>query len=286
MCPRLLGLLLVGTAAWPCPAQAGPPPPTRTDALVANTRSVVAAVVEAGRRNRNAGAPRKGDELTAHYFRAAAAAARKLPADQAAPAYLFGLGVALDTADMLRTNVLTRGIWRRVESERERKARLAVLGTPTVHGRHDLCQHFVVSCALAAVGGPEAAEAAGLLKEVLDSRPGGSGFSFADLSADMAGVAFAKQLLASPALLERVERSFTVADYALPPAGLVEGLTEAEFVKRYGGTDDERFLKAQEALRRRVLALPGYKPSAAKPKQACCGRAAGRIHWGGRLATS
>ena len=242
------------------------PARAKTDTLVANTRAVVAAVVEVAQRNRNAAAPRQGDELTAYYFRAAATAARKLPADQATPAYLFGLGVALDTADMLRTNVLTRGIWRRVESEKERKARLAVLGTPTVHGRHDLCQHFVVSCALTAVGGPEAAEAAGLLKEVLDSRPGGSGFSFADLSADMAGVAFARQLLASPALLERVERSFTVADHALPPAGLVEGLSETEFIKRYGGTDDERFLKAQEALRQRVLALPDYRSSGAKPK--------------------
>jgi hypothetical protein len=245
---------------------AAPPARSKTDTLVANTKAVVAAIVEAAKRNRAAAAPRKGDELTAYYFRAAAAAARKLPAGEAAPAYLFGLGVALDTADMLRTNVLTRRLWRRVESDRERAARLAVLGTPTVHGRHDLCQHFVVSCALAAVGGPEAAEAAGLLKEVLDSRPGGSGFSFADLSADMAGVAFARRLLASPAHLERVERSFTVADHALPPAGLVEGLSEAEFVKRYGGTDDERFRKAQEALRQRVLALPGYKASAAKPK--------------------
>jgi hypothetical protein len=262
-----LVLLLAGCCLGSAPPlSAEAPSRAKTDTLVANTKTVVAALVEAAQRNRNAGAPRKGDELTAYYFRAAAAAARKLPADQAAPAYLFGLGVALDTADLLRTNILTRGIWRRVESERERKARLAVLGTPTVHGRHDLCQHFVVSCALTAVGGREAAEAAGLLKEVLDSRPGGSGFSFCDLSADMAGVAFAKQLLASPALLERVERSFTVADYALPPAGLVEDLGQEEFIKRYGGTDDERFLKEQEALRRRVLALPGYRHSAAKPK--------------------
>src|SRR5215469_15576304 len=223
--PALVCLLVGGGIGFAQPLRAQPPARTKNDALVANTRVVVAAVVEAAQHNRNADAPRKGDELTACYFRAAAAAARKLPADQAAPAYLFGLGVALDTADMLRTNVLTRGIWRRVESERERKARLAVLGTPTVHGRHDLCQHFVVSCALAAVGGPEAAEAAGLLKEVLDSR-GAEGFSFADLAADMGGVALARQLLTSPALLERVERSFTVADYMLSPAGLVEGLSE------------------------------------------------------------
>jgi hypothetical protein len=259
-------LLAAGGSLIPAGAPAQPSARGKTDALVANTKTVVAAVVEAARRNRNAEAPRTGDELTAYYFRAAAAAARRLPANEAAPAYLFGLGAALDTADMLRTNILTRRLWRRVESDRERAARLAVLGTPTVHGRHDLCQHFVVSCALAAVGGPEAAETAGLLKEVLDSRPGGSGFSFADLAADMAGVAFARQLLASPALLERVERSFTAPDYALSPTGLVENLSEAEFVRRYGGTDDERFRKAQEALRQRVLALPGYKAPAAKPK--------------------
>jgi len=42
--------------------------------------------------------------------------------------------------------------------------------------------------------GAQLAETAGVLKEQLDSRPGGTGFSFGDLSADLAGVTFASRL--------------------------------------------------------------------------------------------
>ena len=58
-----------------------------------------------------------------------------------------------------------------------------------MRGRHDLAQHVGVSAALTALSGPRAAEAAGLLKELLDSGEGGSVFSFADLAADLADLA-------------------------------------------------------------------------------------------------
>jgi hypothetical protein len=39
----------------------------------------------------------------------------------------------------------------------------------------------------------------------------------------------------------------------------VEGLTEEEFAKQYGGVTDKRFLTRFEELRADVLALPGFK---------------------------
>jgi hypothetical protein len=229
------------------------------EALLESARPVVAAVVAAARDNRRAAAPAAGDDLTQLYVRAAAAAAGKLPAKQAAPAFLLALGVALDDSDLMRRNPVTAAAWKRVETDAERAVRLKVLGTPTVHGRHDLAQHFGVSCSLAALLGLKAAEAAGLLKEVLDAEEGGSGFSFADLAADLSGVHFARRLLEKPARLAGVEKGFTVAAVALSPKGLVEGLSSKEFEKRYGSIQDERFRKALEALRARVKTLPGHK---------------------------
>jgi hypothetical protein len=134
-----------------------------------------------------------------------------------------------------------------------------VLGTPTVHGRHDLAQHFGVSAALTAWAGARRAEAMGLAKEWLDAAEGGSGFSFADLAADLAGVTFASRVLDKPARLAALEKGFRVADFTVAPKGLDEGLSQKEFAKRYGSLRDERFKKALEALRKRVQDRPGFK---------------------------
>jgi hypothetical protein len=172
---------------------------------------------------------------------------------------LLALGVGLDSSDLLRKNPVSGPTWKSVESDAERGERLKVLGTPTVHGRHDLAQHFGVSAALTAVHGAKAAEAIGLLKELLDAQPGGSGFSFADLAADLSGVAFAQRLLERPARLAEVEKDFTVAAFALGPRGLTEGLSREQFEKAYGSTRDERFRKEVAALRKKIKALPGYR---------------------------
>jgi hypothetical protein len=236
---------------------------------VEHGRTVLAAIVAAGKKNQQLPLPadakpgqqtrRSKDELTAYYFREAAAAAQRVPAEHQAAAFLLALGIGLDDDMLMRKNPVTRNLWLKLESDDERKKRLEVIGEPTVQGRHDLCQHFVVSCALTVQLGVKNAEAAGVVKEMLDARPGGSGFSFADLSADLAGVTFAKRIIAEPKLLPKVEKSFVVADYTLSPKGLVEGLTEEEFAKQYGGVTDKRFLTRFEELRADVLALPGFK---------------------------
>ena len=245
------------------------PPSAAAGKLTEHTRKVVAAVVEAAERNYRLpargtpGAPGPfrltGDELTEQYIRAAAAAARRLPEQQAVPAFLLGIGVAVDTSDLLRKNPATRGLILAVESEEERKHRLEVLGLPTMRGRHDLAQHFVVSCALTALLGPTLAEAAGLLKEQLDMQPGGSGFSFVDLCADLAGVTFAKWLRQGGTVPAEVAATFTVAAFLPELGGLREGLSQEAFARAYGSISDERFQAEQLAILKRILALPVYK---------------------------
>ncbi len=239
-----------------------------SEKLAENARTVLAAIVKAARENHRlpqrdapgASAPfrRGGDELTVYYVRAAAAAARRLPEKEAAPAFLLAVGIALDDSSLLRSNLLTGRLWRKIEPDDALKQRLEVLGEPTLHGRHDLAQHFSVSAALTVAAGPQAAESAGILKEMLDSR-GGSGFSFADLSADFAGIAFARRLLDKPSRLADVEKSFRIGDYAISPRGLPEGLTAAEFTKKYGSLKDGRYLRLQEDIRKRIDSLPGYR---------------------------
>jgi hypothetical protein len=253
-----------------------PPEPAPGNTLVDGARVIVAAIVRAGEKNQAlpdrstpGTAPpfrRSGDALTEYYVREAAVAAKQLPRDEAAPAFLVGLAIALDTADLFRRNPVTGALWRSVESNDERERRLKVLGLPTVCDRHDSCQHFVDSAALVAVRGVPAAELAGVFKELLDSQKGGSGFSFADLASDMSGVAFGQWVLADSGHLGKLAESFVVADFAVPPDGLVEGLTYEQFASRFGSVADRRFLDEQEKLRKRVRGLPAYRtPAPAAP---------------------
>ena len=80
---------------------------------------------------------------------------------------------------------------------RSQGKRNGCLGT-TLGGRDDLRQHFAISAGLDAATSGTAAIGIGELKELLDSNPGGSGFSFEDMAADVAGVRFSRTFLAAP----------------------------------------------------------------------------------------
>jgi len=243
-------------------------PPERLRAVIAGARTVVQSVSEAARQNRqlsekvNATAGEafrcEGDELSEYYVRRAAAAASRLPPNDAAGAFLLGLGAALDDSDLLWNSLAVGQLWRQLESQSERGERLSVLGSPTMQGRRDLAQHFTVSAALTVLVGPEAAEGAGILKEMADARRG-SGFSFVDFSADLAGILFADAVSQKKIPLSRLENSFAVADFLPDPSGLKEGIDWSDFVEAYGDVPDRRLFAEREALRKRILSLPGYK---------------------------
>jgi hypothetical protein len=259
--PRYLAMLdlQLGLAAAPS---------THAAAVIAGASTVVRAVTAAAADNRllpekPAGVAKgnfrlSGDELTERYVRQAAVAARRLPKDVGPAALLVGLGVALDDSPLLPSVPILGALWQQVEPPSARRLRLAMLGTPTMRGRHDSAQHFAVSAALTALFGPQQAEAAGIIKEMSDSR-GGSGFSFADLSADLAGIQFAAVVGSGRIPLSRLESGFLVPDFIPDLSGLKEGIAWRDFVETYGSPVDARFTIERELLRRQIVALPAYK---------------------------
>lgn len=126
----------------------------------------------------------------------------------------------------------------------------------TLQGRHDLARHFFVSAALAVLAGQELSHAVGLLKEQLDAGEGGSGFSFADLAADLAGTQFANRATADPDTARALQRALAeawTADDLMPSIdGLPEGLSEREFAEQYGSLADPRFLQVTVDIRQRL----------------------------------
>jgi hypothetical protein len=200
----------------------------------------------------------EGDDLTAAYIQAAATAASDLDEKVRVRAFLIGIGLALDNSTILRDKPVVKAIAAVAETDAERKERLAVLGLPTVRGRRDLCQHFVVSAALTELFGASAAEFAGLSKELLDMK-GTSGFSFADLAADYSGVELAAAVAKEPKRVIAVAKKFAVADFVPEVKDLPEGLNEKRFKDEYGGSADSRFTKKVDAIRAAVKELPGHQ---------------------------
>ena len=233
-------------------------PPPKPPELVTATQAVVQAVVNAARVNSTAITELKGDGMTEYFIRQAAAEAANQPPDVAKKAFLLGIGIALDDAKLWCDFPILGEFCREVESDDARQYRLSVLGNTTMHRRHDLALHFAISCALAIHLGPLGAEQAGIAKEISDAH-GESGFSFADLSADMAGISFAAKVSDGSVPLETLARSFNIRDFVPDSKDLKEGISWEDFTSDYGSFKDYRYQKVCTEIRQRIQSLPGYK---------------------------
>lgn len=114
-------------------------------------------------------------------------------------------------------------------------------------GRADLAKHWTVSAALSASFGPEFTRALGTWKEIADSGPGGSGFSFVDLSADRSGVRFGQLASAPETAAVTARRLSVVSDERILPLkalALAEGLTEDQFQSRFKNIESARYERA------------------------------------------
>lgn len=148
----------------------------------------------------------------------------------------------------------------------------SIKNLPTIHprhidvrlrDRHDLLQHFFVSAALRAAAGQRIADVLGLAKEMDDSM-GGSGFSFADLLADRAGVRFAEALFESEARAASIHQAIlaetTDETYFMPTyEALPEGLTEEEFKANYHNIESDTYRRVEDDIATRIAALPIYR---------------------------
>jgi hypothetical protein len=132
----------------------------------------------------------------------------------------------------------------------------------TLRGRGDWPKHFFVSASLSLLAKGDVGDAAGLLKEELDAG-GGSGFSFADLLADRAGVTFAasatRDEATARAFQAHLARGFRVDDFFPSADGLPEGLQDAELRARFGGVGGEGYRRLAEEIEQRVRACAAYR---------------------------
>jgi uncharacterized protein YfiM (DUF2279 family) len=122
-------------------------------------------------------------------------------------------------------------------------------------GRFDLAKHWTLSAALSATMGPEAASALGKWKELHDSLPQGSGFSFVDLAADRSGVQVARRATNPASAAASAQRLAKATEQQLFPLALLaarEGLSEQQFLTRYG-TVASRDYRASVAVIDRTL---------------------------------
>ncbi len=133
-----------------------------------------------------------------------------------------------------------------------------------LRGRNDLTKHFSISAAISAAGGSGLADNMGVFKEIDDSR-GGSGFSFADLLADRAGVSLAEVAMSNKAaaLQEYMSNQVQEAGYMPGFNKLPEGLMEREFKSRYEDLDSATYALINSEIERRIggcaIHLPGLK---------------------------
>jgi hypothetical protein len=130
-------------------------------------------------------------------------------------------------------------------------------------GRDDLAKHWALSAALASAIDPRFGRAMGEWKELDDSLPGGSGFSFVDLAADRAGLTVAHRAADPEAAAAMRARLAAARDGDLLPLGVLalpEGLSEADFEARYRSLDAAAYAGAVRTIDARLAAAPLYRP--------------------------
>jgi hypothetical protein len=133
----------------------------------------------------------------------------------------------------------------------------------TLADRGDLRLHFIYSAALKLASDSDASFALGEFKEVLDTGPKGSGFSFADLAADRAGVRFAEEATRSEPSARRLQD--ILADEASESTffpslvGLPEDLREQRFTGEYKGLDAPEYRSMLAEIDRRLDSLSLYR---------------------------
>jgi len=147
-----------------------------------------------------------------------------------------------------------RGLNHLVPGNLERPERFRM----TLRGRRDYAQHFLISAAIAARGDSALSNAVGLFKEIVDTDRG-TGFSFTDIAADLAGSRFG-ELAVTPAAASRLQRQLAqgVADHdLLPPIDdLPEFMDTGEFERRFERVGGPAYEAMMQEIRQRVSALP------------------------------
>jgi hypothetical protein len=133
----------------------------------------------------------------------------------------------------------------------------------TLGGRRDLRLHFIISAGLKVVTDSGMSYAAGEFKELLDAAKGGSGFSFADLAADIAGVRFAEVATDRSGGAVRIQqllsKNATESIFFPNVRELPENITEKEFKQRYENVERKAYRDVLNEIKNTINKLPAYQ---------------------------
>ena len=132
----------------------------------------------------------------------------------------------------------------------------------TLSGRSDLALHFLYSAFLQLTSDEATAFNIGELKELMDTNKGGSGFSFADLVADKAGVQFA-QYLTDPQqdLFKATEKLALVPNEDIfmgQIADKPEGISQQAFERQYRDLESENYQSVVRLIEQDIIKLALY----------------------------
>jgi hypothetical protein len=131
--------------------------------------------------------------------------------------------------------------------------------TLTLAGRDDCALHLLISAVIAIEGGGPIADAIGLYKEMADTR-GGSGFSFNDLAADLAGRRLGQLAQEQPLRLQALAQAgLKEGDFMPSVADLPEFLGREQLQQHYDGLGGPRYQAMMTRIEARVAALPWYR---------------------------
>lgn len=126
----------------------------------------------------------------------------------------------------------------------------------SVRGRNDLSRHFWVSAALAVLSDERRSMDVGITKELMDATPGGSGFSFVDLTADRAGTLLAgiatRSSDSASDLQMKIRGGIEIDDFFPEIDGLPEGISRDDYQNKYGGLGGAETNRIVEEIRSRL----------------------------------
>lgn len=134
--------------------------------------------------------------------------------------------------------------------------------TVTIQRRDDLAQHFTTSAAITASAGAGVAGILSNSKEAHDARYR-SGFSFSDITANIAGVALGNAATGNPAdahtLQQRLAAATLETDYMpLVTMDYAGAMMEEEFSRQYQDRTSQAYLDRIAAIDEEITALPIY----------------------------
>ncbi len=130
----------------------------------------------------------------------------------------------------------------------------------TLNTRHDLAKHFVYSAALHILAEKGMSFSIGEAKEILDTNKGGSGFSFADITADLSGIRFAQLAISDDENAQRIQElcAFSLAESDFFPSidDMPEGLSEKAFKDHFTNIHSDKYKAQLETIEKRISLMP------------------------------